>query len=56
MGLLMPCNVVVQASDGGFDVSIIDAHALKPLLAPGSAALGVMDEADALLRKALATL
>jgi uncharacterized protein (DUF302 family) len=56
VGLLMPCNVVVQASDGGFDISIIDAHALKPLLAPGSAALGVMDEADALLREALATL
>ncbi len=56
VGLLMPCNVVVQAVEDGFDVSIIDAHSIKPLIAEDNPARGVMDEADVLLRKALAIL
>ena len=58
VGLLMPCNVVVQtAIEGdGFDVSIIDAHALKPLMAEDNAASAAMVEADTLLRKALDSL
>jgi len=56
VGLLMPCNVVVQAAEDGFDVSIIDAHTIKPLIAQGNPARAVMEEADVLLRKALAIL
>ena len=55
VGLLMPCNVLVQRSEGGFDVSIMDPDALKPMV-EGDEIKGVMDEAKALLQKALGNL
>jgi len=56
VGLLMPCNVVVQKGEGGIEVSIIDAHSLKPLIAEDSPARVAMEKADGLLRHALDTL
>ena len=52
VGLLMPCNVLVQQSDDGFDVSIMDPDALKPMV-EGADIKEVMDEAKSLLQKAL---
>ena len=55
VGLLMPCNVLVQQSDDGFDVSIMDPDALKPMV-EGDEIKGIMDEAKTLLQKALTNL
>ena len=55
VGLLMPCNVLVQQSEGGFDVSIMDPDALKPMV-EGDEIKGVMDEAKTLLQTALSNL
>ena len=44
VGLLMPCNVLVQQSDNGFDVSIMDPEALKPMV-EGAHIKEIMDEA-----------
>ena len=52
VGLLMPCNVLVQQSDNGFDVSIMDPEALKPMV-EGAHIKEIMDEAKVLLKKAL---
>ena len=52
VGLLMPCNVLVQQSDGGYDVSIIDPDSLKNMV-EGDAIQGIMDEARMLLADAL---
>ena len=51
----MPCNVLVQQSEGGFDVSIMDPDALKPMV-EGDEIKGVMDEAKTLLLTALKSL
>ena len=48
-------NVLVQQSDGGFDVSIMDPDALKPMV-EGDEIKGVMDEAKTLLLTALKSL
>ena len=56
VGLLMPCNVVVQGAEGGVEVSMIDAHALVPFVEEGSEAAQVMTEAAGLLEEALASL
>jgi len=56
IGLLLPCNVVVQeATDGGVMVSIADPRAMftvvdNPALAP------IVDEADQRLRRVMASL
>ena len=56
IGLLLPCNVVVQeASEGGITVSIADPRAMfslvnNPHLAP------VVDDADRRLRRVIASL
>lgn len=55
VGLFMPCNVLVQQSDGGFDVSIMDPDALKPMV-EGDEIKGVMDDAKTLPLKALKSL
>ena len=52
MGLLMPCNVVVQQDGADVTVSSIDPDALLPLVPDGEAHT-VMHEAGALLRRAL---
>jgi len=52
VGLLMPCNVLVQQSDNGFDVSIMDPDALKPMV-EGADIKEIMDEAKVLLKKAI---
>jgi uncharacterized protein (DUF302 family) len=56
IGLLLPCNVVVQeAMEGGVIVSIADPHAMfgvvgNPALAP------IVDEVDQRLRRVMASL
>jgi uncharacterized protein (DUF302 family) len=55
IGLLLPCNVVVQEADGGAIVSIADPRAMftvvdNPALAP------IVDEADQRLRRVMASL
>ena len=55
IGLLLPCNVVVQEADGGAIVSIADPRAMftvvdNPELAP------IVDEADRRLRRVMASL
>ena len=55
IGLLLPCNVVVQEADGGAIVSIADPRAMftvvdNPELAP------IVDEADHRLRRVMASL
>jgi len=55
IGLLLPCNVVVQEADGGALVSIADPRAMftivdNPALAP------IVDEADQRLRRVMASL
>ena len=52
VGLLMPCNVLVQQSNKGFDISIMDPDSLKGMV-QGEAIKGIMDEARALLADAL---
>ena len=52
VGLLMPCNVLVQQSERGYDVSIMDPDALKPMV-NGDEIKSVMDEARVLLGDAL---
>ena len=54
IGLLLPCNVVVQQADGGVSVSIADPRAMftvvdNPALTP------VVDEADQRLRRVIAS-
>jgi uncharacterized protein (DUF302 family) len=55
VGLLMPCNVLVQQSDNGFDVSIMDPEAFKNM-ADGDTIKGIMDETKTLLSTALGNL
>jgi uncharacterized protein (DUF302 family) len=55
IGLLLPCNVVVQEADGGAIVSIADPRAMftvvdNPALAP------IVDEAGQRLRRVIASL
>jgi len=55
IGLLLPCNVVVQEADGGVNVSIADPRAMftvvdNPALTP------VVDEADQRLRRVIGSL
>jgi uncharacterized protein (DUF302 family) len=55
IGLLLPCNVVVQEADGGAIVSIADPRAMftvvdNPALAP------IVDEADQRLRRVMVSL
>jgi uncharacterized protein (DUF302 family) len=53
IGLLLPCNVVVQEADGGSTVSIADPKAMFRMVeTPG---LGVVaDDAEARLRRVIA--
>lgn len=55
VGLLLPCNVVVQEAPGGVSVSIVDPRAMfmvvdNPSLAP------ILDEVDDRLRRVIASL
>ena len=55
VGLLLPCNVVIQEAPGGVIVSIVDPRAMfmvvdNPRLAP------VVDEVDERLRRVIASL
>lgn len=51
IGLLLPCNVVVQDSPrGGVDVAIADPRAMFSIV-DNPALLSVVDEADARLRR-----
>lgn len=53
IGLLLPCNVVVQESDGASTVSIADPKAMfKMVETPGLGA--VADDAEARLRRVIA--
>ena len=52
VGLLMPCNVLVQESKDGYDVSIMDPDALKNFV-QGETIKTIMDEARTLLADAL---
>jgi uncharacterized protein (DUF302 family) len=55
IGLLLPCNVVVQAADGGSTVSIADPKAMFRMVAtPGLGA--VADDAEARLRRVIAAI
>ena len=56
IGLLMPCNVLVQGREGGAEVSIIDAQSLVPLIESDGGATEAMLKADDLLRQAVASL
>lgn len=56
IGLLLPCNVVVQEADGGgVVVSIADPKAMF-LMVDNPAVAPVADEADASLRRVMAAL
>jgi len=55
IGLLMPCNVLVQQITDGVSVSIIDTDPLLPLV-KAQEAKDVMNDARALLVKALGLL
>jgi uncharacterized protein (DUF302 family) len=56
IGLLLPCNVVVQeALDGGVIVSIADPRAMFTVV-ENAALAPVVDEADARLRRVMAAL
>jgi uncharacterized protein (DUF302 family) len=55
VGLLLPCNVVIQQAPGGVSVSIVDPRAMfmvvdNPDLAP------IVDEVDDRLRRVIASL
>jgi len=55
VGLLLPCNVVIQEAPGGVSVSIVDPRAMfmvvdNPDLAP------IVDEVDDRLRRVIASL
>jgi uncharacterized protein (DUF302 family) len=53
IGLLLPCNVVVQAADGGTTVSIADPKAMFRMVeTPGLGA--VANDAEARLRRVIA--
>lgn len=53
IGLLLPCNVVVQGADGGSTVSIADPKAMFRMVeTPGLGA--VADDAEARLRRVIA--
>lgn len=55
IGLLLPCNVLVQGADGGTQVSILDPKAM--MQATGNATLDtVADEAASRLRRVIAAL
>ncbi len=53
IGLLMPCNVVVQGTETGVEVSAIDPRALVAFVGEGTEAAGVMLEAATLLERAM---
>ena len=52
VGLLMPCNVLVQQVDDGVHVSMMDSDAVAPLV-EAEDAVEVMSEARQLLKRAL---
>jgi uncharacterized protein (DUF302 family) len=52
IGLLMPCNIVVQQIDDGCEISFIDPDALASLV-DGETTKGVMQEAKHRLEQAL---
>jgi uncharacterized protein (DUF302 family) len=55
IGLLLPCNVVVQEADGGAIVSIADPRAMFTVVdTPGLAP--IVDEVDQRLRRVMASL
>lgn len=55
IGLMLPCNVVVQAADGGTSVSIASPRAMFGVV-ENKALEPVMADADARLRRVLAAL
>ncbi len=55
IGLMLPCNVVVEEVDGGIRVSIADPKAMFQIV-KGDALKGVADEAEARLRRVAAAL
>jgi uncharacterized protein (DUF302 family) len=55
IGLLLPCNVVVQQDADGVEVSIADPRAMFALV-DNPAILPVADEADQRLRRVMASL
>ena len=54
IGLLLPCNVVVQEADGGVSVSIADPRAMFTVV-DNPALTAVVDEADQRLRRVIAS-
>ena len=54
IGLLLPCNVVVQEADGGISVSIADPRAMFTVV-DNPALTAVVDEADQRLRRVIAS-
>lgn len=52
IGLLLPCNVVVQEVDGGSEVQIIDPKAMFYFI-EGDAVKPIAEEAEARLRRVL---
>jgi uncharacterized protein (DUF302 family) len=55
IGLLLPCNVVVQEAEGGATVSIADPRAMFTLT-DNKALTPIVDEADRRLRRVAASL
>ena len=55
IGLLLPCNVVVQEADGGAIVSIADPRAMFTVV-DNPALATIVDEADERLRRVMASL
>lgn len=52
IGLMLPCNVVVAATDGGSEVSCVRPHAMMDI-ADSSRIHGVADEAQARLERVM---
>jgi uncharacterized protein (DUF302 family) len=55
IGLMLPCNVVVEEVEGGIRVSIADPKAMFQIV-KGDALKGVADEAEARLRRVASAL
>ena len=55
VGLVMPCNVVVEEADGGVRVAFISPDAMKPMM-DGDVLAPILDDAEARLRKVAAAL
>jgi uncharacterized protein (DUF302 family) len=54
VGLLLPCNVVIQQTAGGVTVSIADPRAMFTVV-DNAALAPIVEEADARLRRAIAS-